>query len=181
MKNKTWIILLVVALLGIFTINKYNGLVNAEESVNSKWAQVENNLQRRADLIPNLVNTVKGFAKQEEGVLKGVAEARSGYESAKLPGEYATAEAKLKSAINIVVEAYPELKSDKNFIALQDELAGTENRLAVARKDYNEEVERFNKYIRKFPNNIFSKILGADKKDYFQVDDNSKTAPKVKF
>lgn len=181
MKNKTWIILLIVALMGIFTMNKYNGLVNAEESVNSKWAQVENNLQRRADLIPNLVSTVKGFAKQEEDVLKGIVEARSGYENAKSPGEYEAAESKLKTAINVVVEAYPELKSDKNFVALQDELAGTENRLAVARKDYNEEVEIFNKYIRKFPNNIFAKILGSDKKGYFQVDDNSKIAPKVTF
>lgn len=181
MKNKAWIIFLIIALLGIFTVNKYNALVNAEESVNSKWAQVENNLQRRADLISNLVNTVKGFAKQEQDVLKGVVEARNGYENAKSPSEYADAEAKLKSSINIVVEAYPELKSDKNFIALQDELAGTENRLAVARKDYNEEVERFNKYVRRFPNNIFAKILGADKKEYFQIDDSSKSTPKVNF
>lgn len=182
MKNKSWIIVLtIVGLIGILGIVQFNGLVNAEETVNSKWAQVENNLKRRADLIPNLVNTVKGFANQESKVLNEVTEARTGYSKAKTPKEFASAEAQLKSAINMVVESYPELKSNQNFLALQDELAGTENRLSVSRMDYNNAVESYNKQIKRFPKNIFSSIFGFKEKQYFEITESDINNPQVKF
>ena len=179
-RGMTWVVAILVAVVAYFVVS-YNGLVNLDEKVNSSWAQVENNLQRRADLIPNLVNTVKGFAKQESDVLLGVTNARAGYAKAKTPGEYAAAEEQLRTSINIAVEAYPQLKSDANFRQLQDELAGTENRLAVARRDYNNTVQKYNNKIRRFPTNILSGMMGFEQREYFQIKEGTEEVPDVKF
>ncbi|KNF09537.1 LemA family protein [Gottschalkia purinilytica] len=178
------IILGLIAVLGFTLVGSYNNLVKLDEETNAKWAQVENQLKRRADLIPNLVNTVKGFAKQEQDVLVGVTKARSGIVEAKNPQEYARANEQLNTALsklNVVVEKYPELKSNENFIRLQDELAGTENRLAVSRMDYNESAKIFNGKVRRFPTNIFAGMFGFEKKQYFEINQEDKKLPEVKF
>ncbi len=178
------IILVVVIAFGSTIASSYNGLVRLDEETNAKWAQIENQLQRRADLIPNLVNTVKGFAAQEQNVLLGVTEARSKLETARTPREYAEADAQLTTALsrlNVVVEAYPDIKSNENFIRLQDELAGTENRIAVARMDYNEAAKLFNSRVRRFPTNIVAGMFGFGQKEYFEVSDQAKEVPKVNF
>ncbi|RKD32733.1 LemA family protein [Thermohalobacter berrensis] len=178
------VLLLLIVIPSVTLIGTYNNLVQLEENVNSKWAQVENQLKRRADLIPNLVNTVKGFANQEKEVLIGVTEARSKLQKATTPKEYAEANAQVTTALerlNFVVERYPELKSNENFIRLQDELAGTENRIAVARRDYNEAVKGFNSKIRKFPTNIIANMFGFENKEYFEVDQKDKEVPEVNF
>lgn len=178
------VILIIVIGFGSIIAGSYNNLVKLDEETNAKWAQIENQLQRRADLIPNLVNTVKGFAAQEENVLLGVTQARSRLETARTPGEYADANAQLTTALerlNVVVEAYPELKSNENFIRLQDELAGTENRIAVARMDYNESAEILNKKVRTFPTNIVAGLFGFNQREYFKVSDEAKEVPQVNF
>ncbi|WP_074349670.1 LemA family protein [Proteiniborus sp. DW1] len=178
------VILIIVVGFGAIIVGSYNNLVKLDEETNAKWAQIENQLQRRADLIPNLVNTVKGFAAQEENVLLGVTQARSRLETARTPGEYADANAQLTTALerlNVVVEAYPELKSNENFIRLQDELAGTENRIAVARMDYNESAEILNKKVRTFPTNIIAGMFGFNQREYFKVSDEAKEVPQVNF
>lgn len=177
-------ILLIVVVPILMTIGTYNSLVTLDEEVNGAWAQVENQLKRRADLIPNLVETVKGFAKQEEDILVGVTEARSKVMVADSPQELANANAQLTSALqglNVVVERYPELKSNQNFIQLQDELAGTENRIAVARKDYNDSAKRLNSRIRKFPTNIVAGMFGIEEREYFEVSEEDKEVPDVDF
>ncbi|MDK2824103.1 MAG: LemA protein [Clostridia bacterium] len=162
----------------------YNNLVTAEEDVNGKWAQVENQLQRRLDLIPNLVETVKGYAAHEKETFTLVTEARAKAAGAVSIKEKAQANSELSNALSrlmLVVERYPDLKANQNFIRLQDELAGTENRIAVARKDYNESVQRFNTFIKRFPNNIIAGIFNFEKQEYFEAEENAKNAPKVKF
>jgi len=178
------VILIIVIGFGSIVAGSYNNLVKLDEETNAKWAQIENQLQRRADLIPNLVNTVKGFAAQEENVLLGVTQARSKLETARTPGEYAEANAQLTTALerlNVVVEAYPELKSNENFIRLQDELAGTENRIAVARMDYNESAKALNNKVRSFPTNIIAGMFGFSQREYFEVSDEAKEVPQVNF
>lgn len=178
------VILVIVFAVGGFLASSYNGLVKLDEEAEAKWAQIENQLQRRADLIPNLVETVKGYASHEEEVLLGVTEARSRLETAQTPAEYAEADAQLTSALerlNVVVEAYPELKANENFIRFQDELAGTENRIAVARMDYNESTKKFNEKVRRFPTNIIAGMFGFDQREYFQISEEAKDAPKVEF
>ncbi|MTI48531.1 LemA family protein [Sporosalibacterium faouarense] len=178
------VILLVVVLPIMIFAGTYNSLVSLDEEVNSNWAQVENQLKRRSDLIPNLVETVKGFANQEQEVLTKVTEARSKVMVANSPQELANANANLSTALqglNVVVERYPELKSDKNFIQLQDELAGTENRIAVARMDYNESVQGLNNKIRKFPTNIIASMFNIEKREYFEVSEEDQENPEVKF
>lgn len=177
-------ILVILVLIGGAFAGSYNNLVRLDEETNSQWAQIENQLKRRSDLIPNLVNTVKGFAQQEKDVLIGVTEARSGIEKANTPRELAQANDQLTSALsklNVVVERYPQLKSDKNFIRLQDELAGTENRIAVARKDYNDSAKTFNSRVRRFPTNIVAGMFGFDQKEYFEVQEKDKETPNVEF
>jgi LemA protein len=174
--------LLIVPLMAL--MGSYNSLVTMEEDVNGRWAQVENVLKRRADLIPNLVNTVQGFADQESEVLIGVTEARSRLESAGSPGEAAEANQELTGALsrlNVVVESYPELKSNENFIRLQDELAGTENRIAVERGRYNESVREFNARVRSFPTRIIAGIFGFEPKEYFEVSAGDMENPEVNF
>lgn len=177
------ILLIIFLSVGSFA-GKYNTLVTAEENINGKWAQVENQLQRRLDLIPNLVETVKGYAEHEKETFTQVTEARSKVAGAQTIPEKAQANAELSSALSrlmVVVERYPELKANQNFIRLQDELAGTENRLAVARKDYNEAVQSFNTLIKRFPNNIIAGMFNFEKYEYFEAEENAQKAPEVKF
>jgi len=162
----------------------YNTMVAQQEQVDAAWSEVENQLQRRNDLIPNLVNTVKGFAQQEQDVLVKVTEARSRVAGAGSPEEKIEASNQLSGALSrllVVVEKYPELKSNQNFLRLQDELAGTENRLAVARMRYNEVVRDYNTTIKKFPTNIVASITGFQAKPYFEAPAEAKEAPKVEF
>lgn len=186
--DKKWIpivaILLIVLLPVLIFVSSYNSLVSMEEQVDGSWAQVENVLKRRADLIPNLVNTVQGFADQERDVLMGVTEARSKVDSAGTPSEYAEANQELTGALsrlNVVVEAYPDLKSNENFIRLQDELAGTENRISVERGRYNDSVRDYNARIRRFPANIVAGMFGFESKEYFEVSESDMETPEVSF
>jgi len=183
--KKAWIIVLaVLVLLGISAIGSYNNLVQLNESTNGKWSQVDVQLQRRADLIPNLVSTVKGYAAHEQGILNNLADARSRLVGAQGAAEKAAANDELSSTLSrllVIVENYPNLKADANFRQLQDELAGTENRIATARKDYNDSVQIYNAKIKTFPNSIWASMLGFSARDYFQADAASKTAPEVKF
>lgn len=190
-KRGTIILLVVVAVIVIiafsvfgFVRGTYNQLVQMDESVNGAWAEVENNLQRRYDLIPNLVNTVKGFAQQEKDVLLGVTEARSKVGGAGNVNQRIEAENELSGALSrllMVVENYPQLKSDANFRQLQDELAGTENRLAVARKRYNDVVRNYNVVLRSFPQNIIAGMFGFEKKDFYDAPEAAQATPEVQF
>lgn len=191
MKNTGLIILgvLILAIIAIagFFIGTYNKLQVMDENVTANWAQVENQLKRRNDLIPNLVNTVKGYAKHENEIFTNIANAR-----AKLSGAMNTNDVKavqqstneLNSALSrllVVVENYPNLKADKAFTGLQDELAGTENRLAVARMDYNESVKNINTVIRTFPTSLVAAMSGVKSRDYFEITEQEKQTPKVEF
>lgn len=192
MKNNTlWIVLglVVILVLMVFSafIGTFNNLQVMDESVTSNWAQVENQLKRRNDLIPNLVETVKGYAKHESTVFTNIADARSKLSGA-MNSQDVNAVAKSTSELNgalsrllMIVERYPELKADKQFIGLQDELAGTENRIAVARRDYNESVKTLNARIRTFPTNIVAMISGIKAREYFEVSEAEKAVPEVKF
>ncbi|SMC80530.1 LemA family protein [Sporomusa malonica] len=183
--NKTvWIVLAVVAVIVVSVFSGYNNLVGMSENVNGKWSQIENQLQRRADLIPNLVNTVKGYAGHEQQAIQAVADARAKLGGAQGPVAKAQANSELSSALSrllVISENYPNLKADKNFRALMDELAGTENRLAVARKDYNESVQGYNTSIRSLPTSIIAGPMGFGPKEYFKADEGAKQVPQVKF
>jgi len=162
----------------------YNSLVTMDEGVKGAWAQVENQLQRRYDLIPNLVETVKGFASQEREVFIKVAEARSKVAGAGSINDKIEANNQLSSALSrllVVVERYPELKSNTNFIRLQDELAGTENRIAVERRRFNETVRAYNTKIRSFPTNLIAGMFGFEKATFFEVPKERQEAPQVRF
>lgn len=177
-------IVAVIAILGGNLVSSYNGLVDKQANVENADAQIQVQLQRRADLIPNLVNTVKAYASHEEDVYTALADARAKLNSASNPEEYTDATESFDSALSrllVVVENYPELKADKNFIALQDELAGTENRLSTARKDYNDTATEYNATIKKFPTVIFAGMFGFEKVDLFEASSESQTAPTVNF
>lgn len=176
------VFLLVVAAGSL--VGQYNQLVTMETSIDAQWAQVENQLQRRADLIPNLVNTVKGYAAHEKTVFGDIAEARSRLSGARTPEEQMAASNALDGAISrllVVVENYPQLKADASFNRLMDELAGTENRLAVERMRYNEIVANWNREIKKFPLTILASLTGKAPRAYFQVEEGKKEAPQVNF
>ena len=178
------IILLVVFSFYSFIKGTYNSLVMLDEGVKAAWAQVENQLQRRYDLIPNYVETVKGFAKQEREVFIKVTEARSKVGGATTVPDKIKANNELSGALSrllVVVERYPELKSDQNFLRLQDELAGTENRIAVERRRYNETVKTYNIKVRSFPTNILAGMFGFEKAAFFEVPEAAKEVPKVEF
>ena len=178
------IAIVLVALVAIFGVSTYNGLVGMNETVNGKWSQVDNQLQRRADLIPNLVNTVKGYAAHEQAAIQAVSDARSKLVGAQGVGDKAAAAGEMNSALSrllAIAENYPNLKADKNFRALQDELAGTENRIAVARKDYNDAVQGYNTKIKTFPQSMFAGMLGFGQREYFKAEEGAKLVPQVKF
>lgn len=183
--KKLWIIILaVVVLLGFSTMGNYNNLVNLNETVNGKWSQIEVQLQRRADLIPNLVATVKGYAAHEESILDNIADARSRLVGAQGVAEKAEANEELSSALSrllVIVENYPDLKADANFRQLQDDLAGTENRIATARKDYNDSVQGYNTRIKTFPTAIWAGMMGFSPRDYFEAEDSANNVPQVEF
>ncbi|HEY2772552.1 MAG TPA: LemA family protein [Candidatus Binatia bacterium] len=162
----------------------YNSLVQTSEAVDSAWGEIQNQLQRRNDLIPNLVATVKGFAQQEKEVLTKVTDARSRVAGAGTPTETMAASNELTGALSrllVVAENYPQLKSDQNFLHLQDELAGTENRLAVARMRYNEAVQAYDTTLKSFPTNLVAKMTGFGSKPYFEAPESAKAVPEVKF
>lgn len=196
------VVLVIVLAIGGWVAGKYNGLVASRNEVDGKWAQVENNLQRRADLIPNLVNAVKGYVKLEESVFTKIAEARAKIQSnISTPEEKMAAsnqmtevarEAKLLPSGNggilgtggrflSIVEQYPQLKSDQQFLKLQDDLSGTENRLAIARKDYNEAVQAYNTGRQTFPTVLIAGMLNFQDKPFFKAEEGARTAPKVDF
>ena len=177
-------IIAVIAIIGGSLVSTYNGLVDKQANVENADAQIQVQLQRRADLIPNLVNTVKAYAEHEESVYTALADARARLNSATTPQKYKEANETFASAFSrllVVVENYPELKADKNFIALQDELVGTENRLSTARKDYNDVATDYNASIKKFPNVIFAGMLGFEKVDLFEAPTEIQTVPTVNF
>jgi len=178
-------VIILIVLIFFFSIRgTYNRLVALDESVKTAWSQVENQLQRRLDLIPNYVATVKGYAKQEREVLIQVTEARAKVAGATNIEGKIGANNELSSALArllVVVERYPDLKSNQNFIRLQDELAGTENRIAVERRRYNESVRQYNTSIRSFPTNLLAGMFGFHRADLFQAPEAAKEPPKVKF
>jgi LemA protein len=183
------IVLVIIVLLALWIggtfVGHRNEMVRKRETVNAAWAQVDVVLQRRSDLIPNLVQTVKGFATHEEKVFGDIAAARAAMAGAKTPQEKIAANGQLDSALSrllVVVENYPQLRSNENFLRLQDELAGTENRIAIERRRYNETVQDYNTYISLFPNNIVASLSGFTRNDaYFKTDEGARQAPKVNF
>ena len=184
MKKVIWIIIAVIAVVAILMISSYNGLVSARARVEESFANIDAQLQRRADLIPNLVETVKGITEQEKNLVDAVTSARENYLNAGTENEKIDASNQMSTALSnllVVVENYPEITSGANFIALQDELAGTENRIAQARKSYNETVKEYNTSIRKFPRNILAGVFGFETMNYFETVEENKTVPKVEF
>jgi LemA protein len=188
MKKGTLVLIVLVLIALIFGgmyVSRRNQMVVKNEAVKSEWAQVDVVLQRRADLIPNLVETVKGFAAQEQTVFHDIAAARSALMGAQTPQDKIAANGQLDNALSrllVIVENYPQLKSNENFLRLQDELAGTENRIAVERKRYNDVVQDYNTYIGLFPNNIIASLGGFQRNNaYFTASDASREAPKVQF
>jgi LemA protein len=177
-------VLLVALLAGGWCMSKYNGLVTQNEDIDKAWAQVQNVLQRRSDLIPNLVETVKGYAAHEKEVFEQVASARARLSGSASPAEAAAANAGLSSALGrllAIAEAYPQLKANENFIRLQDELAGTENRIANERRTYNEVVRNYNVSLKRFPVNLLAGSFGFKEREYFEAAPGTQEAPKVKF
>ena len=180
------IVIVVILLLSFYSFLKgtYNSFVTLDESVKASWAQVENQLQRRYDLIPNLVETVKGFAAQEKEVFIGVTEARSKVGGATTIPQKIQANNELSGALSrllVVMERYPDIKSNENFLRLQDELAGTENRIAVERRRYNETVRSYNVKIRSFPANMLAGAFGFEKATFFEVPEAARKVPSVSF
>ena len=182
---KKWLIPVgIIVLLGAMMISGYNNLVTISEEVNGSWSQVQNQLQRRADLIPNLVSTVKGYAAHEKEVFTEVADARAKLAGATTVGAAAQADDALSGALGrllAISESYPQLKADANFRALQDELAGTENRIATTRMDYNKTVQSYNTKTKRFPTSLYAGILGFEQRDYFKPTGNVENVPSVEF
>ena len=185
--------IVVVLLLAVGCIGSYNGLVDMDEDVNNKWANVETNYQRRADLIPNLVSTVKGYAKHEQQTLEAVMKARSEATQVKIDpsnctpqqfAKYQRAQGDVTTALGkllAISESYPDLKANQNFLELQSQLEGTENRISVSRKDFNDAAKEYNTAIRRFPRSIIAGVCGFQKRDYFEAEAGADKAPKVKF
>lgn len=178
------VIVAIIAIGGITIVSTYNGMLTKSEEVDGKFADIDMQLQRRADLIPNLINTVKGYAKQEQEVFNSVTEARSKLAEAQNIEDKANANTELTNALNrllVIVENYPDLKSSQNYIQLMDELAGTENRIGQARKQYNEAVKAYNLSIKKFPANIIAGMFQFENKPYFEAKEGSNKVPEVNF
>lgn len=193
MKKSTIIILVILAVILLWGVMAYNNLVSKEENVNQQWSNVETQYQRRADLIPNLVSTVKGYASHESETLQGVVEARSKATQITVSGsdltpekmaEYQKAQGAVSSALGkllAIAENYPDLKANQNFLELQAQLEGSDNRISVARINYNNAAKDFNTTIRRFPNNILAGICGFDKCTYFEAAEGAEQAPQVEF
>lgn len=196
MKKNLWILLIIVAVIVVifsFFGGKYNAMVDKSTTAEKAWANVETQYQRRADLIPNFVNTVKGYAEHEKSVLEGVVQARAQATQTKISfddindgtlAKYQQSQGEISQALGrllAITENYPDLKANQNFAALQDELAGTENRIAVARKDFNEAITDYNVYVKKFPNNIIAGIFGFTPKAMFASEAGAEKAPQVQF
>lgn len=193
-KNKGLIItIVVIVLVALWGISSYNGLVGMDENVSNKWANVETQYQRRSDLIPNLVNTVKGYAKHESQTLEAVMAARSQATQVKIDpsnctpqqlAAYQKAQGDVTTALGkllAITENYPDLKANQNFLELQSQLEGTENRINVARKDFNDSAKKYNTSLRRFPRNIIASMFGFEKRNYFEAEAGSEKAPKVEF
>ncbi len=187
MKKGLIVLLAVLAVVGLFAgliVGSYNGLVDKQATLDEQNAAIQTQLQRRMDLIPNLVSTVKGYAAHEEEVYTAIADARSALAGANSVAEQAQANSALDSALSrllVVVENYPELKANQNFIQLQDELAGTENRISRAREEYNAAAKAYNSKIRRFPSNLIAAMFGFEKADYFEASQGAQNAPVVEF
>ena len=193
-KNKGLIItIVVIALVAIWGISSYNGLVSMDENVSNQWANVETQYQRRSDLIPNLVNTVKGYSKHESQTLEAVMAARSQATQVKIDpsnctpqrlAAYQKAQGDVTTALGkllAITENYPDLKANQNFLELQSQLEGTENRINVARKDFNDTAKKYNTSLRRFPRNIIASMFGFEKRNYFEAEAGAEKAPKVEF
>lgn len=193
-KNKGLIItIVVIVLVALWGILSYNGLVGMDENVSNQWANVETQYQRRSDLIPNLVNTVKGYAKHESQTLEAVMAARSQATQVKIDpsnctpqqlAAYQKAQGDVTTALGkllAITENYPDLKANQNFLELQSQLEGTENRINVARKDFNDSAKEYNTSLRRFPRNIIASIFGFEKRNYFEAEAGAEKAPKVEF
>lgn len=193
-KNKGLIItIVVIVLVAIWGISSYNGLVSMDENVSNSWANVETQYQRRSDLIPNLVNTVKGYAKHESETLEAVMAARSQATQVKIDpsnctpqqlAAYQKAQGDVTTALGkllAITENYPDLKANQNFLELQSQLEGTENRINVARKDFNDTAKKYNTSLRRFPRNIIASMFGFEKRNYFEAEAGAEKAPKVEF
>ncbi len=179
------VVLVVLVVIGIFWfVGQQNSIITLEESVDAAWSEIDNQLQRRSDLIPNLVATVQGFVDQEQEVFGRIADARARLAGAQSVSETAESYGELQSALSrllVVVENYPQLQSNQNFLQLQDELAGTENRIAVSRRRYNETVQQFNTRIRLFPTRIVATRLGMEQREYFEIPESAREVPTVNF
>ena len=193
-KNKGLIItIVVIVLVALWGILSYNGLVEMDEKVSNQWANVETQYQRRSDLIPNLVNTVKGYAKHESQTLEAVMAARSQATQVKIDpsnctpqqrAAYQKAQGDVTTALGkllAITENYPDLKANQNFLELQSQLEGTENRINVARKDFNDSAKEYNTSLRRFPRNIIASMFGFEKRNYFEAEAGAEKAPKVEF
>lgn len=193
-KNKGLIItIVVIVLVALWGISSYNGLVSMDENVSNQWANVETQYQRRSDLIPNLVNTVKGYAKHESETLESVMQARSQATQVKIDpsnctpqqlAAYQKAQGDVTTALGkllAITENYPDLKANQNFLELQSQLEGTENRINVARKDFNDTAKKYNTSLRRFPRNIIASMCGFEKRNYFEAEAGAEKAPKVEF
>ncbi len=193
MKKSTIILIALVAIIAIWGVSAYNGLVKMDEGVNTAWSNVENQYQRRADLIPNLVNTVKGYAAHEKETLEAVMSARSKATQMTIDAdnltpeklqEYQKAQGEIGAALGrllAITEAYPDLKANENFKELQAQLEGTENRISVERRNFNEVAREYNTSIRTFPKTIIAGMSGFDKRPYFEAEEGANKAPEVKF
>ena len=193
MSKTGWIIIIILVILGFISVSRYNNMVSKEEDVKNAWAKVESQYQRRADLIPNLVNVVKGYAAHEKETLEGVIKARAEATSVKIDPtnlnaqniqQFQAAQGQLTSALSrlmLVVERYPELKANQNFLELQAQLEGTENRIAVARDRFNDQVKEYNKMVRSFPGNIYAGLFGFEQMAPFEAKEGAENAPEVKF
>jgi LemA protein len=192
-KKSTIIVIAIVAVVAIWAVSAYDGLVNLDEGVANKWGDVETQYQRRADLIPNLVNTVKGYAAHEQETLESVVAARSQATQIKVDpenltpeklAEFQKAQGEVTSALGkllAITENYPDLKANQNFLELQAQLEGTENRINVARVNFNDATKKYNTAIRRFPKNILAGMFGFEKRSYFEAQDGAETAPQVQF
>ena len=193
MKKSTIGIIVVIGAVAMWLISSYNGLVKMDEGVSTAWSNVENQYQRRADLIPNLVNTVKGYAEHEKETLEAVVAARSKATQITVDPEnmtpeklqeYQKAQGEIGAALGrllAITEAYPDLKANENFKELQAQLEGTENRISVERRNFNEVARQFNTLIRRFPTNLIANMMNAEKRPYFEANEGAEVAPKVQF